>query len=33
MYVDDKRFKKYYDDIYPGCAEFLRDAIIVYANK
>lgn len=33
MYVDDERFKKYYDDIYPGCAEFLRDAIIIYANK
>lgn len=33
MYVEDERFKKYYDDIHPGCAEFLRDAIIVYVNK
>lgn len=33
MYTDDERFKKYYDDICPGCAEFLRDAILIYANK
>ncbi|NMC56463.1 MAG: MerR family transcriptional regulator [Eubacteriaceae bacterium] len=33
MYVDDERFKKYYDDIHPGCAEFLRDAILIYAKK
>lgn len=29
-YVDDSRFRKYYDDIAPGCAEFLRDAIMIY---
>ncbi len=33
MYIDDERFQKYYDDICPGCAEFLRDAILIYANK
>lgn len=31
-YVDDPRFRKYYDDIAPGCAEFLRDAIMVYCK-
>lgn len=30
MYVEDERFKKYYDDIVFGSAEFLRDAIIEY---
>lgn len=30
MYVADERFKKYYDDIAPGAAEFLRDALKVY---
>ena len=29
-YVDDPRFRKYYDDIAPGCAEFLRDTITTY---
>ena len=29
-YVEDPRFRKYYDDIAPGCAEFLRDAITTY---
>lgn len=32
MYIDDERFKKYYDNIHPGCAEFLRDAILIYAD-
>lgn len=32
-YVDDPRFKKYYDDIAPGCAEFLRDAMQIYTSK
>lgn len=32
MYVDDPRFKKYYDDIADGCAEFLRDAIKIYCG-
>ena len=31
-YVDDPRFRKYYDDIAVGCAEFLRDALIVYCR-
>lgn len=33
MYVDDERFKKYYDSIAPGCAEFLRDAINYYVDN
>ena len=32
MYVDDPRFKKYYDDIAPGCAEFLHDALLVFCK-
>ncbi|HET7615392.1 MAG TPA: MerR family transcriptional regulator [Bacillales bacterium] len=32
MYVDDERFKAYYDEIRPGAAEFLRDAVHVYAG-
>ena len=31
-YVDDPRFKKYYDDIAVGCAEFLRDALQIYCK-
>lgn len=27
-YVDDERFRKYYDKDIPGTAEFLRDAVI-----
>ena len=30
MYVDDPRFTAYYENIAPGCAVFLRDAILVY---
>lgn len=30
MYVEDERFKAYYDKIAPGCAEFLRDALISF---
>ncbi|WP_134686467.1 MerR family transcriptional regulator [Brevibacillus migulae] len=34
MYIDDERFKAYYDDaLQPGAAEFLRDAIHVYAGN
>jgi len=33
MYMDDHRFKKYYDDIVPGGAEFLRDAIKIYCER
>jgi DNA-binding transcriptional MerR regulator len=32
MYVDDPRFTAYYDKIAPGCAEFLRDALLVYCK-
>ncbi len=31
-YVDDPRFKAYYDAIAPGCAEFLRDALQIYCR-
>lgn len=32
MYVDDERFKAYYDKEQPGIAEFLREAILVYTG-
>lgn len=32
MYVDDVRFTAYYDKISPGCAEFLRDALMIYCK-
>ncbi|XEC97287.1 MerR family transcriptional regulator [Paenibacillus tarimensis] len=32
MYVDDERFKAYYDENQPGTAEFLRDAILIYTG-
>jgi DNA-binding transcriptional MerR regulator len=32
MYVDDERFKAYYDEKQPGIAEFLRDAIHIYTG-
>jgi DNA-binding transcriptional MerR regulator len=32
MYVADERFKAYYEDISPGCAEFFCDAINVYCK-
>lgn len=32
MYVDDERFRAYYDVKKTGTAEFLRDAIIVYTG-
>ncbi|MFC4620205.1 MerR family transcriptional regulator [Camelliibacillus cellulosilyticus] len=33
MYVDDDRFKAYYDEKQPGTAEFLRDAIRIYTGQ
>lgn len=33
MYVDDERFKLYYDKEQPGSAEFLRDAVKIYTDK
>lgn len=32
MYVNDERFKAYYDKEQPGTAEFLRDAILIYTG-
>ncbi|MXQ55144.1 MerR family transcriptional regulator [Shimazuella alba] len=32
MYVDDERFRDYYDKHQPGLAKFLRDAIREYTN-
>jgi len=32
MYVDDQRFREYYDRLAPGCAAFLRDAVRVYCK-
>lgn len=32
MYVDDERFKAYYDKEQPGTAEFLRDAVLIYTG-
>jgi hypothetical protein len=32
MYVDDPRFKKYYDAHGEGCAEFLRDALSIFCS-
>ena len=33
MYVEDERFRAYYDQGQPGMTEFFRDAIQIYANK
>ncbi|MEH7355529.1 MerR family transcriptional regulator [Neobacillus drentensis] len=33
MYVEDERFKAYYDKEQPGTAEFLRDAINIYTGS
>jgi len=33
MYVDDERFKAYYDKKQPGTAQFLRDAVIIYTGR
>lgn len=32
MYVDDERFREYYDKRKPGMANFLRDAILIYTG-
>lgn len=32
MYVDDERFRAYYDKEQPGLAAFLRDAIFIYTG-
>lgn len=33
MYVEDGRFRKYYDGRVEGCAAFLRDAVLRHAGK
>ncbi len=33
MYVEDERFRAYYDDAVPGCAAFLRDAVKAMTGK
>ena len=33
MYVDDERFRAYYDEKRPGTAEFLRDAIHIFTKN
>jgi DNA-binding transcriptional MerR regulator len=33
MYVEDERFKAYYDSNQPGTAEFLRDAVLIYTGQ
>jgi len=33
MYVEDERFRKYYDVVGVGGAEFLRDSIKIYVDK
>lgn len=33
MYVDDEKFKAYYDKAQNGAAEFLRDAIWIYTGR
>lgn len=33
QYVDDERFRAYYDVVAPGAAEFLRDALKVYTGQ
>ncbi|WP_042356768.1 MerR family transcriptional regulator [Bacillus rubiinfantis] len=32
MYVEDERFKAFYDKEQPGTAEFLRDAILIFTG-
>ena len=32
LYVDDPRFTAYYDKAVPGCARFLRDAVVYWAK-
>ncbi|WP_373231163.1 MerR family transcriptional regulator [Cohnella sp.] len=32
MYVEDERFKAYYDKDQPGIAEFLRDAVVIFTG-
>lgn len=33
MYVADARFTRYYDDVEPGLAQFLRDIIVARSDR
>jgi MerR family transcriptional regulator, thiopeptide resistance regulator len=33
MYLDDKRFTRYYDDVEPGLAQFLHDIVVESLNN
>lgn len=33
MYLDDERFRKNYDDIAPGLAQYFRDAMVANADR
>ncbi len=33
MYVEDPRFREYYDAICPGGAKFLHDALIIFCSQ
>jgi hypothetical protein len=33
LYVNDERFKANYEAVKPGLAEFMKDAMKVYADK
>ncbi len=33
MYVEDPRFKKHYEEVTPGGAEFLRDAVLAWTES
>jgi hypothetical protein len=33
MYVADERFTRYYDDVEPGLAQFVRDIVVASIEK
>lgn len=33
MYIADERFRSYYDAEVPGCAQFLRDAVVAMTSR
>jgi hypothetical protein len=33
MYLADARFTRYYDDVEPGLAQFLRDIVVESLNS
>ncbi|KAF0993915.1 hypothetical protein BJQ97_00540 [Geobacillus sp. TFV-3] len=32
LYVEDERFKAYYERVQPGAAEFLKEVILIYTG-